>query len=114
MIPCGDKLLIKPDPIPETDPGKVIIKPETAFTELVSGTVKAVHTGFHATDGTLVPCRFEVDDKVYYQQGQALTDGVIPGMVLVQEAAIVMRGEREKEKRSRSFAEIIKMQQQTE
>lgn len=94
MIPCGDKLLIKPDPIPETKPGGKIIIPGTAFADLVSGVVKHIHRGFHTTDGTFVKCKFEVDDKVYYQQGQAVSAEVIPDLVLVMEAAIVMREER--------------------
>lgn len=100
MIPCGDKLLIKPDPVPETKPGGKIIIPQTTFAELVSGTVEHVHNGFHATDGTFVKSAFEPGDKVYYQQGQAVQAEVIPGLVLVQEAAIVMREEREGKKNS--------------
>lgn len=94
MIPCGDKLLIKPDPIPETKPGGKIIIPQTTFAELVSGVVKHTHNGFHATDGTFVKSAFEPGDKVYYQVGQAVSAEVIPDLVLVQEAAIVMREER--------------------
>lgn len=97
MIPCGDKLLIKPDPISEVTSGG-IVKPQTTFLELVSGTVEKIHNGYYAQTGTWVECQFKPGDKVYYQQGQAVEAEVVPGLVLVMEAAIVMREERKEDK----------------
>ena len=107
MIPCGDKIFIRPDPIPEKTKGG-IIKPQTTFVELVSGTVEAVHKGYVAQNGTFVECQFRVGDKVYYQAGQAVPVEHLPeDLVMVMEAAIVMREEREDEKKYREPADRI-------
>jgi len=97
--PCGDKMIIKPDPVQEkTKSG--LYKPQTALgdsIDLVSGVVVEISDGFYGQGVGFVKSQFKVGDRVYYQQLQGKEIEQIPDHVLVMEAAIVMREKREPE-----------------
>ena len=88
--PCGDKILVKPEPIQEKTPSG-IIKPQTAFIDLVSGIVIEVTDGYYSQSGALIKSKFKPGDRIFYQKGQAVELEQIPGYALIMEAAVLMK-----------------------
>lgn len=68
--PCGDKLLIKPDPVDEKTKGG-IIKPDPTIVELQSGTIVLHSDGYYGDAGFWVDMtkQIKVGDKVIFQHG---------------------------------------------
>lgn len=92
--PCGDKILIKLDPIQEKTPGG-IVRVQTGFIDFVWATVVEVSDGFWTEMGNFVGVEFKPGDRVMYQSGQAIKLEDMPDHALILQAAIVMREKRE-------------------
>lgn len=96
--PCGDKLLIKPDPVEEKTP-KGIIKPTTDIDDLCVGTVISVSDGFYGQEGFWVDMRklFKAGDRVLFQHGVAAPVQDQPEYSYIQMAGMLAREERKGE-----------------
>jgi len=88
--PCGDKLLVKPDP-EEEKTASGLIRPQIAFIGLVSAVVIDTSDGFYSQCGTLIKSQFKPGDRIFYQKGQAVELEQLPGYALIMEAVVLMK-----------------------
>lgn len=65
IIPNGDKILVKPEKTEAVSKGGIIMAP-TAQEEKSEGIVIEVGTGRLRDDGSRLPMRFQVGDRVLY------------------------------------------------
>ena len=92
LKPCGDKLLIKPDPIEEKTPGG-IIKPEVRVVDLRMAEIIAVSDGFYGQDAFWVDMTklFKAGERVAYQHGVAAPIEDQPEYAYIQMAGILAK-----------------------
>lgn len=69
IIPLGDGVLIKAEPVEKTTPSGIII-PDTAKEEKATvGRVVAVGPGKRGDDNELIPVAVKVGQRVYFKEG---------------------------------------------
>ena len=94
LKPCGDKLLIKPDPVEEKTAGGIIVL-DPSVVDLHMGTIVAMSDGYPAQNGNWVDItkQHKVGDRVAYQFGSAAPVARQPEYAYLQMAAILGKEE---------------------
>lgn len=90
--PCGDKLLIKPDPVENKSPGGIIL-PDSKVVDLMLATVVSVSDGFYGNEGFWVdmPKLFRAGDRIVYQHGTAAPIEHQKEYAFIQMAAVLAK-----------------------
>lgn len=90
--PCGDKFLVKLDPIEEKTKSGIIV-PQTRVMDLVTAVIVSTSGGFWNQEGNWIdiPKEFQPGDRVIFQHGQAGEIDGHPGYAFLQMAAVVAK-----------------------